>query len=369
MAEKRAQQVMLAMCDAGFITVRQMKSAQKPTRSLQLVKQSSLVGRYFVDWILEQIPSLIGPIVEDLVVTTTLDLSMQKLAEKEVSQMIDREGSRLNCSQAALLSMTPSGAIRAMVGGKHYYSSQFNRAVQALRPTGSTFKYFIYLAALERGLIPETRVVDTPLQIAQWKPKNYKWESQGQVSMQDGFAYSVNTVSARIARYIGLKHIHNLVHRFGITTRLPNDLTISLGSVDATLLEMTAAYGVMPNEGYAVHPFGIIEIRNSRGKVLYRPPVRNYQRLVSQQNLESMRQLMSAVMQYGTGHHASLQCECWGKSGTTQNQRDAWFIGFTPTLVTGVWTGNDDNQPMKNVTGGKLPGKIWCQFMRNAVDR
>lgn len=363
-ADERAQQVLHAMTEAGFITITQKDTATKPTQALQMAKQGSVLGRYFADWIIEQIPILTGPIVDDLVVATTIDLPTQRLAEQEAQNIMANEAPKLGCSQVALLTLTPAGAIRAMVGGKSYFESQFNRASQALRQTGSAFKYFIYLAALERGLKPETQVVDTALKIGKWHPKNYHWESRGQISMQDGFAHSVNTVSVRIARYIGTNVIHQLTHRFGMTSSLPNDLTIALGTGEATLFEMTTAYAAMANEGYVVQPYGIVEIKTANGRVLYHHQGRRFERLISPSHVEYMRQLMGAVMEYGTGRNVAIKQACWGKSGTTQNHRDAWFIGFTTNLVTGVWMGNDDNKPMKDATGAKLSGKLWHNVMQ-----
>lgn len=364
---ERAAQVLFSMKEAGFITVSQQKANQKAEKSLQQVKQGSMLGRYFCDWVLEQIPELIGPIMDDLVVMTTLDLAMQRLAEREAHQIMTTDAQKLNCSQVGLVALTTSGAVRALVGGKNYGDSQFNRATQAMRQTGSSFKFFIYLAALEAGLSTETQVVDTPLTIGHWSPRNYKYESQGQISMQDGFAYSVNVVSARIARHIGTGAIHKLVRRFGMTTPLPHDLTIALGSSEATLLDMTAAYAAIPNEGYAVHPVGIMAITTARGRVLYQHPGRTFNRLIAPEHVEQMYDLMAAVMEYGTGKNAALEQVCYGKSGTSQKHRDAWFIGFTSDLITGVWMGNDDNQPMDAVTGAKLPGKLWKNFMQASV--
>jgi penicillin-binding protein 1A len=363
---ERAAQVLVSMKEAGFITEAQYKGAQKTDKALQQVKQGSMLGRYYCDWILEQIPGLIGPIMDDLVVTTTLDVPLQHLAERETAKIMTTDAEKLHCSQVGLVAISTSGAVRALVGGKSYGESQFNRATQALRQTGSSFKFFIYLAAIESGLSPETQVVDTPLTIGHWSPKNYKYESRGQISLCEGFAYSVNVVSARIARHIGTGAIHKLVRRFGIKTPLPNDLTIALGSGDATLLEMTAAYGAIPNEGYEVEPFGIVEIKTRQGKILYQHPGRTYRQLIAPEHVDQMRQLMSAVMEYGTGKNAALYQACWGKSGTSQKHRDAWFIGFTSAIVTGVWMGNDDNQPMDQVTGAKLPGKLWKNFMQAA---
>jgi len=364
-AEKRTQQVLTAMLDAGYISDKEREKWEGVSIPPLAQQHGNLFARYFVDWILETVPNMVGSILQDLVITTTLDVKLQKKAEKILHNMIQAEGIPLGATQGALISMTPSGSVRAMVGGCCYGKSQFNRAVQAQRQTGSAFKLFVYLAALESGIMPQRRIVDTPVSIGNWKPKNYGWKSRGDVSMADGLAYSINVVSARLARFVGRGNVAEMASRLGISTPQPDDLTIALGSGEASLLEMTGAYACVAREGYPAKPFGIVEIRTKRGKVLYRTPAQSYERLLSGGVSYQMHQMLQGVMTYGTGRKIKLEeGMCAGKSGTSQNYKDAWFIGYNDHFVTGVWIGNDDNKPMKKVTGATLPGKIWHQFMR-----
>tara|TARA_R110002095_G_scaffold164784_1_gene142954 strand:- start:234 stop:2147 length:1914 start_codon:yes stop_codon:yes gene_type:complete len=363
-AAKRTQQVLTSMLEAGYISDKERKKWQGAEIPQLAQQHGNLFARYFVDWILETVPDMLGSILQDLVITTTLDMALQQKAEKILYDLVQKEGKPLDATQGALVSMTPSGSVRAMVGGCCYGKSQFNRAVQAQRQTGSVFKLFVYLAALESGISPARRIVDGALSVGKWKPKNYGWKSRGDVSMTDGFAYSINVVSARLARYAGRGNVAEMASRLGVSAPQPNDLTIALGSGEASLLEMTGAYATVAREGYPAKPFGIVEVRTKRGKVLYRTPAQSYGRLLSQSVSYQMHQMLQAVMNYGTGRNVKLDgVMCAGKSGTSQNYKDAWFIGYNDQLVTGVWIGNDDNHPMKKVTGAKLPGKIWHQFM------
>lgn len=364
-AAKRTQQVLTAMLDAGYISDKERERLKASSIPPLAQQHGNLFARYFVDWILEAVPNMVGSILQDLVITTTLDVKLQKKAEKILHNMIQTEGMPLNATQGALISMTPSGSVRAMVGGCCYGKSQFNRAVQAQRQTGSAFKLFVYLAALEAGIMPQRRIVDKPVSIGNWKPKNYGWKSRGDVSMADGLAYSINVVSARLARFVGRGNVAEMASRLGISTPQPDDLTIALGSGEASLLEMTGAYACVAREGYPAKPFGIVEIRTKRGKVLYRPPAQSYERLLSEDISYQMHQMLQGVMNHGTGRKIKLEGGiCAGKSGTSQNYKDAWFVGYNDQLVTGVWIGNDDNTPMKKVTGATLPGRIWYQFMK-----
>ena len=364
-AAKRTQQVLTAMLEAGYVSDKErerLKGASIPPLAQQ---HGNLFARYFVDWILEAVPEMVGSILQDLVITTTLDVNLQKKAEETLHNVIQNDGMQLEATQGALISMTPSGSVRAMVGGCCYGKSQFNRAVQAQRQTGSVFKLFVYLAALESGIKPQRRIVDGPISIGNWKPKNYGWKSRGDVSVADGFAYSINVVSARLARFVGRGNVAEMAGRLGISTPQPDDLTISLGSGEASLLEMTSAYACVAREGYPAKPFGIVEIRTKRGKVLYRSPAQSYEHLLSADVSYQMHQMLQGVMDRGTGRKIKLEDGmCAGKSGTSQHHKDAWFIGYNDQLVTGVWVGNDDNRPMQKVTGATLPGKIWYQFMK-----
>ncbi len=363
-AHQRTSIVLKAMVDAGFLTEANYHKVKNDQPILAHRETSGLFARYFIDWIVESIPEKIGPIQEDVVVTTTLDVALQSHAESVVRDQMLPVQDKLNVQQASLISMTSSGSVRAMVGGIHYAKSQYNRSVQAYRQTGSVYKYFVFLAALENQFHPDRKISDQPIQIGKWSPKNYGWKSRGDIAFQDSFAYSVNTATVRLAKYAGWNRIQDLSFRLGLSNPLPPDMTVALGTGEATLLEMTGAYAHVANDGYALEPNGIVSIQTLSGKLIYKRDPQSFERVISESSVQAMRKIMNAVMNYGTGRRVALKNKtCYGKSGTTQNYKDAWFIGFDSELVTGVWCGNDDNQPMKKVTGAKLPGKIWHAFM------
>ncbi|OJX13008.1 MAG: hypothetical protein BGO77_00885 [Caedibacter sp. 37-49] len=366
LAHSRAKVVLSAMVDAGYVNVQTVQKYQTLPEQLVKTKNEALVGRYFADWIFETLDEYIGKPSEDIVVKTTLDSRLQKLAEESVVNVLTTDGPKFDASQASLVSMTPDGGVRAMVGGVNYTQSQFNRATQAKRQTGSSFKFFVFMAALEHEYTPETMVSDVPMQIGKWKPKNYTWQSRGEVSLKDGFAYSVNAMPVRLAYRLGLPTVTKMARRLGLTSPMPKDLTIVLGSGEATLLELSAAYATIANHGFGVWPYGIIEVRNGQGELLYKRKSQGAGRILQPQTVKDGLKLMEAAFSYGTGKGANIGRPCAGKTGTSQKYRDAWAVGFTPDLVTGVWMGNDDNKSMKKVTGGRLPAKIWKQFMSKA---
>lgn len=366
LAHSRARIVLAAMVDAGYLKTEDIQQYQTLPEHLVKTKSEALVGRYFADWVFETLDEYIGKPSDDIVVKTTLDLRLQKLAEESVLEVLTIDGPKFDASQASLVSMTPDGGVRAMVGGKSYAQSQFNRASQAKRQTGSSFKFFVFLAALEHEYTPETMVSDVPMQIGSWKPKNYTWQSRGELTLKDGFAYSVNAMPVRLAYHLGLPTVTKMARRLGLTSPMPKDLTIVLGSGEATLLELSAAYATIANHGFGVWPYGIIEVRNGQGELLYKRKSQGAGRILQPQIVKDGLKLMEAAFSYGTGKNANIGRPCAGKTGTSQKYRDAWAVGFTPDLVTGVWMGNDDNKSMKKVTGGRLPAKIWKLFMSKA---
>ena len=367
LAHQRGQIVLEAMAESGFITPQQKASSyQQVSEPFKNAPQKALVGRYFADWIFEHLDEYIK-IEDDVVVQTTLDLRLQKLAEEKTSDILFKEGDKLNIHQGALVAMTPDGGVRALVGGIDYRKSQFNRATQARRQMGSSFKFFTFLCALEHGYTPSSMVDDTLVRIGKWQPKNYKYKSRGEINLTDAFAYSANAVAVRLASRVGLKQMTQMTQRLGVTSPQPRDMTISLGSGEATLLELTAAYATIANHGFGVWPYGIVEIKTTReGKILFKRKSQGAGRIVKSKTVLNMLELMKAAFTYGTGKAAHIGRPCAGKTGTSQNYRDAWSIGFTPDLVTGVWLGNDDGAYMKSITGGKTPAQIWHAFMAEA---
>lgn len=314
-------------------------------------------SQYFADWVFENLTEMGWGGRENLIVFTTFNPSHQTKAEASMQSVGFP-------SQGALVCMTKKGAITAMVGGIDYNKSQFNRVTQAYRQMGSTFKMVVYLAALEKGIMPDTLLEDTPLQ-EKWSPKNYLWKTRGVISMEESFIYSVNTATVRLAQKVGLKKILMLAKRLGIVNKQPQNFTVTLGSGTATLLELTHSYAVIANEGKALWPFGIEKIYNDRGEILYHRIGKSTGQLVSVETATHMRKMLEKVVRYGTGKKAYLGLDSAGKSGTTQNHTDAWFIGFNGEYVVGVWIGHDLPKAMPGVTGGSMPALIWKKFMQS----
>jgi penicillin-binding protein 1A len=308
------------------------------------------------------LPTYVKAADQDLIITTTLDPNLQSIAESKLQDVLHEQGEAAKASQMSLVSMTHEGAIRALVGGADYKKSQFNRVTQALRQPGSAFKMILYLAALEAGMSPMDWVSDVSVRIGSWMPKNYKYQARGQITLQDAMAYSVNTVSVRLAQKIGLSRIIETARRLGMNAALPNNLTIVLGTGETTALELTTVYAVIARKGLSVKPYAILKVTDREGHTLYTYQAPPPQRLVNADVARSLTQMMQAVITYGTGKKAAIDRPCAGKTGTTQLYKDLWFIGFTPELVTGVWTGNDDNTSMDPKPGSPSV-KLWRLFM------
>lgn len=361
LADQRAAQVLENMVKEGFIS-EDLKEASLTLASSTTDNFRGSAIRYFTDWIVDILPSYIDTADQDLIITTTLDPKLQSIAESQLDKVIEEQGQAAKVSQMALVSMTPEGAIRALIGGVNYKKSQFNRATQALRQPGSAFKMILYLAALEAGMQPMTSVNDLPIRIGSWKPKNYKYQARGQTTLQDAMAYSVNSVSVRLAQKLGLSRIIQTARRLGMNSTLPNNLTIVLGTGETTPLELTAIYAVIARDGLSVKPYAILNVKNMEGRVLYTYQPPPPQRIVHPTVARSLTQMMQAVVNYGTGKKAAIGRPAAGKTGTTQLDKDAWFIGFTPDLITGVWAGNDDNRSM-DPKAGSPSVKLWHLFM------
>jgi len=254
-----------------------------------------------------------------------------------------------------------------MVGGRRYVASQFNRATQALRQPGSAFKLFVYLAALEAGMQPGDMVVDSPISIKGWRPRNYSGRYLGRITLRDALAKSVNTAAVKVSEKVGRQKVVKAAERLGITSKVKGHPSIALGAGEANLLDMTAAYAVFANRGFPAWPYGIIEIRDGGNRLLYRRSSVGTGPLVSAETVTDMQEMLREVVTSGTGRRARLKRPAAGKTGTSQGFRDAWFIGFTAELVTGVWLGNDNFSPMKKVSGGSLPAVLWKGFMQDAL--
>lgn len=368
---QRTKQVILNMKDAEIIDD---KTASKAIgmfpEMINLKKAAGNGSRYFADWVVDLIPRHIGQVTGDLEVYTTLNPTMQATAEKTVTQYLKQSGKSKHFSQAAVLTMTPDGAIKSMVGGKDYSESQFNRVTQAKRQPGSSFKLFVYLAALEWGLTPNSWVVDKPIKYNGYSPKNYNHRYAGDMMLREAFWRSINTVAVQLAHQVGIGKVINMAYRLGVKESLEPNLSLALGTSEVTVMEMVGAYAHMANNGRKVVPYAIRKITTNNGeKILYERTGKDAEGQVVRKSVVGMMNgMMVNTVAFGTGAAAKIGRQAAGKTGTSQNSRDAWFIGFTPQYVTGVWVGNDDNSPMKRVTGGSVPARIWRDVM-NAAHR
>lgn len=365
----RARQVLINMVDAGLLEQKQMEAAAQMYEGISFPEYHNSNGqRYYIDWILDQIPEHVGNIGTDLIVTTTFNPTQQELAEKAVEQVMTAEVmAKRRAGQVALLSMTSDGAVQAMVGGRDYAKSQYNRATQARRQPGSAFKLFVYLAALQSGWRPYHTIEDAPITVGKWSPGNYTGNYKGMVTLQQAFSQSLNTVAVRLSESVGRGKVIDMARRLGLKGKLENVPSIALGVAESTLLEMTAAFAHLASGGQMVMPYGILSIKDVYGNVIYqrRPPAAVT--VLDGHTVRQMNDLLLAVVESGTGRAAAIGRPAAGKTGTSQNYQDAWYIGFTPQLVTGVWVGNDNNSPTARVTGGNLPAQIWSRYMRPAM--
>ncbi|MCF3640503.1 penicillin-binding protein [Rhizobium sp. TRM95111] len=365
-AEARAQVVLGAMRDAGFITESEIKTAmsQTPTRAKSYWSGAE---HYAADMVMDQLAALIGDVKEDLVVDTTIDLDLEREADEAIIAVLDEEGAARDASQAALVSVDGTGAIRAIVGGRDYAASQFDRASRAKRQPGSAFKPFVYAAALENGRSPLSVRNDAPVKIGKWTPENYDQKFRGQVTLAAALANSLNTIAAQLVMEIGPKEVVQLAHRLGIESELQGNASIALGTSEVTLVELTSAYAPFMNGGYKATPHIIRRVSTADGRVLYDNRYDNPPRVLDPKIVAQMNGMLMRVLTEGTGKAAKLSgWPAAGKTGTTQSFRDALFVGYTSNLTTGVWFGNDDGKSMKKVTGGGLPAKAWNRFMTAA---
>jgi len=370
LARERAGLVVDAMVDAGFLGKDEGAAAQARVKGLAVAPRSGPAAGYFVDWVREQVPGYVGRDHGALRVFTTLDPARQRAAQAALAETLAAAGKARKIGQGALVALDENGAVRAMVGGRDHATSVFNRATQARRQPGSAFKTVVYLAGIEAGLAPDDRVEDAPITVGGWSPRNYDGEYRGPVTVREGFARSINTVAVRVGLRAGVKRIRETARRLGIESTLPADASIALGTGEVTLLELTSAYVALANGGARVLPHGIAEIRNRAGDVLYSRAGSGAGRAAKIPAVAAMHDLLAATVANGTGRNARLPQglgPAYGKTGTSQKFRDAWFVGWAGGLSTGVWLGNDDGSAMDEVTGGSYPAQIWRRFMVEAL--
>lgn len=369
-ARARARVVIAKMFDAGFISEAQETQALAQTLVFneQKIEQTAADAGYVVDWVLDQLPAAVSEDEQaDLIVETTVDKKLQRRAQEIVADTLARKGEAYGASQAAMTLLDGSGGVRVMVGGRDYAGSQFNRVIKGKRQPGSAFKPFIYLAALNKGMSPDTIVNDAPITIGGWSPKNDDGKYAGPVPIRRAIAQSINTVAVRLNQAIGRGTAVDLAQRLGIKSELHDGPSLALGTSEVTLLEMAGAYAAFSNGGYAVTPHVITRITTSRGRVLYEYEPPQNARIPEADRIGALNDILNAAVDYGTGRRAALPDRpAAGKTGTTQDFRDAWFIGYTAQFAAGVWVGNDNGKSMNRATGGSLPAEIWRQVMRVA---
>jgi penicillin-binding protein 1A len=369
-AERRATIVLNEMVRTGAITGAQRDEAIKtPVRVNPTL--ASQRAQYFTDWVDDQVRSLVGEPTEDLVVETTLDLPIQTAAEQALRRGVAAAKGQ-GVEQGALVAIDGEGRIRAYVGGASYSESQFDRATMARRQAGSAFKPFVYLTAMENGRTPDVPVVDEPVKIGNWEPRNYTGDFKGSMTLQTALAQSINTVAARLANEVGTGNVAATARRLGITSHIQLDPSMALGAVEVSPLEMAQAYAPFANGGFLARGYGVQRIRTAKGRLLYDHDVDKPQRqaVIGSPALQYMNQMMRQVVISGTGTRARVTgYDLAGKTGTTSDYRDAWFVGYTGGFVAAVWVGKDNNKPMRRVTGGGAPAGIWRDFMTAALPR
>ncbi len=368
-AMARAQVVLARMRDAGVLAMAAYDLAMREKmRFADLKGPKSVTGfEYAIDLALERLPPILGSEYTEMIVETTIDASLQRHADQAVRSLLDSKGKAMRASQAALVTLDHDGGIRALVGGRSYAESQFNRATKARRQPGSVFKPFVYLTALERGVSPDTITYDLPLTIGGWSPRNDNNRHVGAISVRQALAKSVNSVAVRLTNEVGLRAVINTSRRLGIQSELREDLSIALGTSELTLIELAGAYSVLGRGGEIAEPYIIRRVRLNTGRVLYAHGATARKSVVSLANVGAMNDMLNEAMVSGTGRQAALPSHpAAGKTGTTQDFRDAWFVGYTAHMTTGVWIGNDDSTSMNRVMGGTLPAQIWRAVMLEA---
>ena len=365
-ANERAAQVITAMAEQGHITEAMAKMALSNPAKVWRDKSAGSIN-YAADYVMDALDDTVGAIDEDIVVTTTINLKMQSEAEHALTDELNAKGLKFGVAEGALVAADPTGAVKAMIGGRSYAESQFNRAVAAKRQPGSSFKPFVYLAALEKGLTPDTVREDAPISVKGWNPENYSREYFGPVTLTKALSLSLNTVAVRLGLEVGPKAVVAVAHRLGIASELEPNASIALGTSEVTPLEMVSAYAAFANGGIGVQPHVISRVRTADGKQLYARRNASFGRVIEPQYVAMMNEMMEETLLTGTAHKAELPgWQAAGKTGTSQDWRDAWFVGYTSYLVAAVWLGNDDNSPTKKVSGGNLPVEIWSRFMKAA---
>ncbi|WP_262692204.1 transglycosylase domain-containing protein [Kordiimonas aestuarii] len=362
----RAQVVLSAMANTRALT---QEAAEKikgqPPRIIGTVSGRDV--RYFTDWVLTEADRVAaGSRGKSLVIYTTLDPGVQRAAAMALERGLRNEGAKRGATQGAIVALDHDGAVRGMVGGFDYGKSQYNRAVQALRQPGSAFKLFSYLAGLEAGIEPDDKYIDHEINIDGWSPKNYTGLFSGEMEVREAFARSINTVAVQVSEQAGRERVAGMAKRLGISTPVMPLASLPLGTEEVKLLDLAGAYAAVANGGFEAHPYGIVEITTLEGQVVYRRTPMNPRAVLTHKVVEEMADMLKGAVEWGSGKNARIDRPVGGKTGTSQDSRDAVFAGFTSDMTAAVWVGNDDSTPMKGVTGGSLPARVWADFMIEA---
>ena len=361
----RQHLILDAMVGEGWITAEEEADALRvPPKLRPDATASDGDMGYALDYATGEVLKLVGPNSPDLMVRLTVDPGLQAAGGDSLRAVIRGEAANLHVSQGALVALSFDGAVRAMIGGLDYGKSVFNRAAQAKRQPGSSFKPFVYAAALERGVLPSDVRVDEPIKFGTWTPENYGGGYRGTVTVAYALAQSINTVAIKLAQEVGGQAISDLARRFGLSTIPPNpNLSIALGAYEVPLIDMVSGFQVFQNQGQKVSPYIVDEIDTIDGRQVFLHRTASPAPAYDIGHASMMVRMMEGVITSGTGTRANFGRPAAGKTGTSQNWRDAWFIGFTPDIVAGVWVGNDDETPMRKVTGGVIPAEVWRRFM------
>lgn len=370
-AKKRRYQVIGRMLQEGYITSQQAKEVNASGIVLSEKARLNTLKKapYFVDFVMKELNEKAGITEQEVIqggykIYTTLNYEYQKSAEKSLTVNMKGWGLKDSDEQAALISYdVVSGQILAYIGGRDYAETQFDRVALAVRQPGSLFKVFIYTTAMEQGLTPFTVYPDLPVQIGDWSPQNYGRKYRIELPLYKGLALSSNVIAAQLIMEVGVDEVTRTARKMGITTPLEKDPTIALGSNGVKMIELATAYGVLANGGIKVDPYGIEKIETSNGRVVY-VASNDYRRVLDIKTVAYMVEMLKQVVRFGTGVASNIGRPSAGKTGTTDSYRDAWFVGFTPDIVTAVWVGNDNNTPTNRLTGGSLPAVIWRDYMK-----
>ena len=356
----RARVVLEVMQDAGAITPREAEAVDLSKVRLAPQRDQNAV-RYFTDWALAQLDDLVDEQIEPIDVWTTIDPEMQRAADAAI---------RANApagAQGALVALDRDGAVRAMVGGRDYVSSIYNRATQSERQPGSAFKLFVYLAAMEAGMKPDTPVTDEPVEIDGWTPRNSNREYAGEIDIRTAFAFSINTVAAKLGSQVGFDTIADMAQRFGIGSKLNTHPSMVLGTSDVRLIDMTRAFAAVARKGVAVVPYGIVKVTTAKGDLLYQHQVDDNRVLVAPWVAAQITDLLQTAVNTGTARAAQIGRPVAGKTGTTSSNKDGWFLGFSSGITAGVWMGRDDAKAIPGLQGGRAPARAFADFMKIAV--